>query len=201
MSRGEACCRYLPDFLGTVLDEMGRAPLTNLLGKAGAPGEWSDPDHIRSLHGVEAARVFAGLQRALRIYYGRGARGSLIRTGRALWERLLGQAPLPLKVRAGVVRASPTHARLQPALGLLTGLLGVGSGDITIRRVERGLVLQDRASPTTLGQSEEYPICYVTLGMLQACTLWATGVESDVEETRCRACGEGACEFEIVYGG
>jgi predicted hydrocarbon binding protein len=57
--------------------------------------------------------------------------------------------------------------------------------------------MYDRASPTTLGQREENPICYVTLGMLQACLSWATGVDYDIEEIACRGCGDEACAFKI----
>jgi len=184
-----------------VLEEVGQRSLTNVLAKAGMPAEWADMDHINALGGLESAQVFAGIQRGLRIYYGRGARGTLIRTGRTLWERLMRAAPLAVKIRSGVVRALPPPARLQPALGLLTGLLGVRRGEVTVRQLEPELLLIDRASPGTLGQNEESPVCYVTLGLLHACLLWATGVEYDLEEISCRASGDEACEFKIHSGG
>ena len=198
MSSREPSCRYLLQFLETSLDEMGQVSLANVLAKAGMPVEWANPERVRSLRGADTARVFAGLQHATRTYYGRGARGALMRTGRALWERLVQQASLPLKIRTSMVQVRPASARLEPALGVLIGLLGVQRGEVTVHRVDQYLVLEDRASPTTLGQSEGAPICYVTLGMAQACLLWATGGEYDIEETRCRANGSEACEFRIL---
>jgi predicted hydrocarbon binding protein len=72
---------------------------------------------------------------------------------------------------------------------------------MTVHTLDQDLLLSDRVSPGTLDQSEAHPICYVTLGMVQACLRWATGMEYDIEETSCRAVGEETCEFRISIGG
>jgi predicted hydrocarbon binding protein len=194
-------CRYLPQFVKAVLGEVGQGSLANVLAKAGMPGEWVDFDHINMLGGIESARAYAGIQSALRTYYGRGARGTLIRTGRALWDRFMQEAPFAVKLRSGLARTLPPKARIQPALKVLTVLLGSQRGDVTVYPMDPDLLLIDRASPGTLGQSEGTPVCYVTLGLLHACLLWAAGVEYDIEEISCRANGGGACEFKILGGG
>lgn len=201
VSETTTACRYLPQFLEAISDEVGLAELSTILGKAGLPGEWADPEHIRSLEGIESARAYAGLQRALRTYYGRGARGTLIRTGRNLWLRLLSGSSLAGRLQALFVRALPVRMRLQPALRALTGLLANRRGELTIHTMDLDLLVCDHASPGTLDQNEGGSICFVTLGLLQACLMWAGGLEYEVEETSCRAAGGRICEFKIRVGG
>ena len=137
----------------------------------------------------------------MRTYYGRGARGILIRVGGNLWRRLLEDAPLSLKAQSNLLRRLPANARRKPALELLAKLLSSQKGDVTVHFLDPNLLLVDHASPGTIGQSESECICYVTIGMLRECLYWATRQEHDIEETACRAKGEEACEFKVTIGG
>ncbi len=174
--------------------------LSNLLEKAGAPPDWSDPTHVGALSGTTTAETYAGLQKAMRTYFGRGARGFLIRVGRNLWKRLLDDASLPLKTQSKILPGLPLNARRKSALKMLASLLGNQRGDVTVHTLDLDLLLVDGPSPGTLGQDGAGRICYVTLGLLRECLFWATGQEHDIEETSCRANGEEACEFKIVVG-
>jgi predicted hydrocarbon binding protein len=153
------------------------------------------------MSGGTAAEAYAGLQKAVRTYYGRGARGTLIRVGGNLWKRLLDDAPFALKAQSKLLFGLPVNARRKPALELLAKLLSAQRGDVSVHTLDLDLLLVDHASPGTLGLSESDCICFVTLGMLRECLFWATGQEHDIEETFCRAKGQESCEFKIIIGG
>jgi predicted hydrocarbon binding protein len=192
--------RILRHFITTVAGELGQENLSTVLKKAGLSPDRADPVGWGSLNGSAAAETYAAVQKAMRTYYGRGARGILIRVGGILWKRLLKDAPIGIKAQSKLVFGLPVKARRKPAVELFAKLLGDEYGDVTVHTLDLDLLLVDRASPSTLGQSEPEKICYVTLGLLRECLYWATGQEHDIEETSCRANGEEACEFKITIG-
>ncbi len=193
--------RFLQLFVEAITNELGQETLASVLEKAGLPPDWTDPVRGVRLKSTSAAEIYAGFQKAIRIYYGRGARGILIRVGSSLWNRLLADAPLAVKAQSKVLSGLPVIARRKAALELLAKLLGEQRGDVTLHSLDLDLLLVDRASPGTLGQNEAERICYVTLGLLWECLFWATGQEHDIEEIACRANGDETCEFKITIGG
>jgi predicted hydrocarbon binding protein len=193
--------RFLRHFIETIASELGQENLSAVLEKAGLSSDWSGPARWGNLDGTAAAEAYAGLQKGMRTYYGRGARGILIRVGGNLWKRLLDDAPVALKAQSKILFGLPVNARRKSALELLAKLLSDQRGDVTVHTLDLDLLLADKASPGTLGQSESEHICYVTLGLLRECLYWATGQEHDIEETSCRANGGEACEFKITIGG
>jgi predicted hydrocarbon binding protein len=201
MSSRTLSSRFLHHFVETIANELEQENLSIVLEKAGLPPDWSDPARWSSLDGATAAEAYAGLQKAMRTYYGRGARGILIRVGGNLWKRLLEHASLAEKAQSKILFGLPANARRKAALELLAKLLGDQRGDVTLHTLDLDLLLADKASPGTLGQNEPERICYVTLGMLRECLYWATGQEHDIEEISCRANGGDACEFKITTGG
>lgn len=201
MSERTLSNHFLHQFVDTIASELGQENLSIVLGKAGLPSDWSDPVRWESLTRTTPIEAYAGLQNAMRIYYGRGARGILIRVGGNLWKRLLDDASLALKAQSRLLFGLPLNARRKSALELLAKLLGDKRGDVTVHTLDLDLLLVDKTSPSTLGQNENECICYVTLGLLRECLYWATGREHDIEETSCRAKGEEACEFKVSIGG
>ena len=201
MSARVVSSRFLHHFVETAASELGQEKLSIVLEKAGLDPDWSDPASWNNLNGPSAAEAYAGLQKAMRTYYGRGARGILIRVGGSLWKRLLEDAPLAIKAQSKFVFGLPVNARRKAALELLARQLADQRGDVTVHTMDVDLLLVDKASASTLGQSESEHICYVTLGLLRECLYWATGQEHDIAETACRAKGEHACEFKITIGG
>ena len=201
MSSRTLSSHFLHHFVQTIAIELGQDNLFIVLEKAGLPSEWSDPTRWKNLNGKSAAEAYAGLQKAMRTYYGRGARGILIRVGGNLWNRLLEDSSLAVKAQSKILFGLPANARRKAALDLFAKMLSAQRGDVTVHTLDLDLLLADQASPGTLGQSESERICYVTLGLLRECLYWATGQEHDIEETSCRANGGEACEFKIVTGG
>jgi len=191
--------RILRPFREILISELGQENLSLLLEKAGLPSGWANQE--TSSDDQTAAEMYAGLQKALRNYYGRGARGILQRAGGFLWKRLLEDAPLNLQIHAAVVRRLPELNRPKAALQLLAGLLSPHAGDVTVHTLDLDLLLADHASPGAPPRSSHEPICFVTLGLLRECLFWASGQEYDIQETSCKATGQEACEFTIKTGG
>ena len=192
--------RFLRAFVQTVSAELGADNLSAVLDKAGLSPLLADLAAVAHFDASASAQAYADLQRALRLYYGRGARGILLRVGAQLWTRLLAESPLTLKPRIPLARTLATAARPKPALDLLARLLAAHAGDITVHTLDLDLLLVDHASPSTTDQHENEPICWVTLGLMRESLFWATGREYDITETACRALGAGACEFHVKTG-
>jgi predicted hydrocarbon binding protein len=193
--------RIMSRFVETLSEEIGRDTLSAVLSNAGLPKEWTVPAHFSTLDDVHAAQVYSQLQFALRTYYGRGARGILLRIGSKLWNSLLDDAAFGIKAQAVFIRGLPKSMRRKPALELLARILSAVPGNIRIHTLDLDLLLVDQASPTTLDQTNNAPLCFVTLGLIRECLYWADGQEHDIEERACRALGAHQCEFKITTGG
>lgn len=192
---------FLLGFVEVLAGEIGGENLSVVLEKAGLPVEWASPMYLSSLHRSQIPEVYAGLQAAVRRYYGRGARGTLLRVGGKFWRRLLVDASPLLKVRAAFIHRFPAGMRRKAGLDLLARLLSRKSGDVTVHTLDMDFLLVDHFSPTTLGQKESMPLCYVTQGLIREALSWALDGEYDVEETSCRVAGGRNCEFKIQVGG
>jgi len=193
--------RVMSRFVETLGEEIGQDTLSAVLSNSGLPKEWALPAHFNAKDDVRAAQVYSRLQSALRTYYGRGARGTLLRIGSKLWNRLLDDSAFGVKAQAAVIRGLPKSMRRKPALELLARIFSAAPGSIKIHTLDLDLLLVDQSSPTTLDQSNNTPLCFVTLGLIRECLFWADGQEYDIEERACRALGAHQCEFKITTGG
>lgn len=155
---------------------------------------------LASVDASGAADLYARLQQALRLFYGRGARGSLIRIGHGLWERIAAGTSFLERAELRVLRSLPAPARPRRALEVVASRLREGGGTVSIHCLDMDLMLADHSSAATLGQSSSVPICFVMQGLIQGALAWALGREIDVEEISCRAMGQPACEFRIFLG-
>lgn len=198
MSEAKFSSRILRRFVEAAAVELGTDQLSAMLALAKFPVEWARPAGLQKMDEFESARVYASLQAAMRAYYGRGARGVLLRVGQRMWHHLLDDAALARKAQAAVVRRLPLKSRYKSALELLSRFLSTQPGDMTLHTLDLDLLLADHASPTTQGHQSRSPICFVTQGLIHESLLWATGQRFDVEETSCKARGDTDCEFKIT---
>lgn len=189
--------RFFRLFLEALNAELGDRALTAVLEKADLDPQLINPEAVSRLTNVTAAETYARIQHALRVYYGRGARGTLLRIGRVLWGRLLENASLPEKAQAQLARSIPTGLRMKAVLDLLARLMREKNTDVTVHTLDVDLLLADHVGASTTGQKENAPICSVTLGLIEEALIWASGHEYDVEEITCRAAGGDACEFRV----
>jgi predicted hydrocarbon binding protein len=192
--------RVLRRFVETAALELGSEQFAVILALSKLPADWSKPETFRKLEPIQSAKTYATIQAGMRMHFGRGARGVLLRVGQRLWHQLMDDAALASKAQAAVVRRLPLNARRKSTLEMLAGFLGAGSGDITVHTLDLDLLLVDHASPTTDSYRDSSPICFVTQGLVQESLLWATGQGHDVEETSCKARGDNACEFKVITG-
>jgi len=192
--------RILRRFAETVAVELGTDQFNAMLALSKLPAEWTKPGTFLKMDPVESAKNYAALQAALRTYYGRGARGVLLRVGQRLWELLLDDAALGGKAQAAFIKRMPRSARRKSILELLARLIGTQAGDITVHTLDLDLLLVDHASPAAQSQHDSHPVCFVTQGLIRESLFWATGQGFDVEETSCKAMGQDTCEFKITAG-
>lgn len=198
MSESKFSGRVLRRFVETVGVELGTEQFATMLALSKLPSAWAKPQTFVKMNATEAAKTYAVLQAALRTYYGRGARGSLLRVGQRLWNLLLEDAALGGKTQAALIKRLPLGVRRKSILELMARLIGAQSGDITVHTLDLDLLLVDHASPGTQDQRESRPICFVTQGLIRESLLWATKQGFDVEETSCKAMGKDTCEFRIT---
>ena len=200
MSEIKFSSRILRRFAETIALELGADQFSAMLSLANLPAEWKTPDVFLKLNPYDSAHVYAALQTAMRTYFGRGARGVLLRVGQRLWHDLLDDATFGIKAQAAVVKRLPLASRRKPTLELLAKFMSAQSGDIAVHTLDMDLLFVDNASPSTHDQSEPSPICFVTQGLIRESLFWATGKNYDVDEIHCKAHGEHACEFKITGG-
>jgi predicted hydrocarbon binding protein len=193
--------RFFRLFLEILNAELGPDKLSLVLEKGNLPPELIDPQTAFRFTSISAAETYARIQQAMRVYYGRGARGTLVRIGCILWKRLLDTASFSEKARAQIVCNLPPAMRLKPALELLAHFLREKADGVTIHTLDMDLMLVDHAGTAVFAPKEDAPICTITLGLIQEALFWASGHEYDVVEISCRAAGGDACEFKITVPG
>ena len=199
MSEPKFSNRILRRFVEAVSVELGADQFTTMLALSKLPAEWAKPKTFLKMSATESAKIYADLQSALRTYYGRGARGALLRVGQRLWNLLLEDSALGGKTQAALIKRLPlTTRRRKSILELLARMIENKSGDITVHTLDLDLLFVDHASPAAEGQSTSRPICFVTQGLIRESLSWATGQGFDVEEISCKAMGKDTCEFRIM---
>jgi predicted hydrocarbon binding protein len=192
--------RILRRFVETVAVELGAEQYHVMLALSKLPPEWAKPQTFQKMDMAKAAEAYATLQAAMRTYYGRGARGVLLRVGQKMWNFLLEDAALGGKAQAALIKRLPLSRRRKSILELLARLIGAKADDITIHTQDLDFLVVDHASPAAHGQRASRPICFVTQGLIREGLFWATGQTLDVEETSCKATGQNACEFKVTTG-
>jgi predicted hydrocarbon binding protein len=193
--------RFFRLFLETLNAELGQETLSLILEKGELSPDLSNPQATSRYTSLTAAEAYAGVQKALRLYYGRGARGILHRIGRILWNRLLENASLQEKAQTQIIRTLPPAMRRKTTLELLARFMREKTDGVTVHSLDLDLMFVDHASVAAPEQKGSGSGCNVTLGLIQEAMFWATGREADVEETSCRASGGNQCEFKIRFGG
>lgn len=188
--------RFFRLFLEVLTEQVGFDTLSTVLDKADLPADVLDVHSISSYTGHSAAQTYAQIQKAMRTFYGRGARGTLLRVGRLMWSRSLESASISDRTQAQFVRTLPPGIRRKAALDMLARFMREKSTGISIHSLDLDFMLVDHAS-SAIGQHENSPICFVTLGLLQENLFWATAREHDIEEVSCCAIGGNVCEFRI----
>jgi predicted hydrocarbon binding protein len=192
--------RILRRFVETVAVELGADQFHAMLALSKLPPEWAKPQTFQKMDKTKSAETYAALQTTMRTYFGRGARGVLLRVGQRMWDFLLDDAALGGKAQAALIRRLPISTRRKSILELLARMLAAQPDDITVHSLDLDLLFVDHVSPAAQEQRASRPICFVTHGLIRESLFWATGQNFDVEEASCKAMGHDACEFKISAG-
>ena len=197
----ESAGRALPNarvrrFMLAIQDVMGQSGLAAVLRQAGLQRFVSALPPANDKLGLRAAE-YAALTQAIENYYGRGARGTLLRIGYASFNRLVVAQSFTAGFYRQVLRLLPIQNRKVLTLRLLARDLASPRGRVSVHRDDHRLKLVDYESDATVGRHRDIEICWVTLGEIQESLKWGTGLEYDVSELSCKARGEPACRFEI----
>ncbi|HET6821103.1 MAG TPA: V4R domain-containing protein [Anaerolineales bacterium] len=201
MTEPKFSSRILRRFVEAVAVELGADQFHAMLALSELPSEWAKPQTFQKMGATKSAEAYAALQASMRAYFGRGARGVLMRVGRRLWHFLLEDAALGGKAQAALIKRLPLSTRRHKStLELLARLIGSQADDITVHTLDLDLMVVDHASPAAQGQSSSRPICFVTQGLIRESLFWATGQALDVEESSCKAVGHETCEFRVTTG-
>ena len=190
--------RLLRAFLLTLTTELSGDKLPIILETAGLSPQIADVKAGAILDASACAQAYADIQKAIRSYYGRGARGILLRVGAQLWHRLLNDAPLTVKPQITFARGLATKDNPKPALDLAAKLFSTKPGDLTVHTLDRDLLLVDHPSHAAAAQRDDESICWVTMGLIREALYWATGREYDLVEISCCATGGKQCEFKVT---
>ncbi|MBT3189813.1 MAG: hypothetical protein HN736_12815 [Anaerolineae bacterium] len=199
-TRATFSSKLLQNFMLIVANEIGEKNLPIVLNKSRLPVEWADSKHLENLGNQAAAETYAGLQQAIRAYYGRGARGILQRIGGKFWDDLLSNASFKEKAQAKLLRGLPETRRRKAVLDLLIRLLNASSDEMSVHTLDLNLLLVDNTSPTTYNQQDDEAICHLTHGLIREAIYWATSSDALIEEISCQVTGAKHCEFKITFG-
>ena len=111
MSETKFSSGILRRFVESAAIELGADQFHAMLALSKLSSEWTKPQMFLKMDSTESAKTYASLQAALRTYYGRGARGVLLRVGQRLWNLLLEDAALGGKTQAALIKRLPLTTR------------------------------------------------------------------------------------------
>lgn len=143
------------------------------------------------------ASEYAALLRVIERYYGRGARSTLLHIGRAMFRQLLHHRPLRRTVSKPLLSLRSSVEQQASALRWLADEWAYPTGRVSVETDGQRLALMDFEGDAAFGRQTSAPMCWLTVGAMQAALHWATGREYAVTETACKAQGASACRFEV----
>ena len=180
-----------------VLGKGGLNALLNLAGLSNLIDNYPPADKERGFDFSDYTAILMALEE---VYGPRGGRGLALRAGRATFADILANfgamagvsdlafkvLPLNLKLRIGLTNAAKTFSTVSDQL-------------TSLHEVENTFVWTVHQCPSCwTRQGADKPLCYVTIGFLQSALHWVSGGrEFRINEARCHAMGDPACEFVI----
>ncbi len=182
---------YSRNFIEAVRSEIGEYSFEMILRDANIAEEACQTSEFLKHNSLNAAE-FSGVLAAVRSYYGSGARGTLNRIGRSVWHKVVRKT-----LKGWIVYPLVRLAGARLALRLLANLIKKPDGDVSVHLLDREMIFMDTSSDATVDQEDDQPVCWYTIGLIQACVSWASNEEISVEEIACRAMGHEACKFKI----
>jgi hypothetical protein len=180
-------------------ETIGRNGLNALLNLTESGAYIDTPPANDLVLGFDLATI-SNLNRALEVIYGpRGARGLALRSGRAMYDRIVDGFDLPTGFNELAFRLLPLQTRLKIGVPALARVITQYSDQVH-RAADRGANFEYTVERCAVcwGQEAKSPLCHLTVGLLQeALSVFGRGQEFRVVQTECRATGAKACIFRI----
>jgi predicted hydrocarbon binding protein len=155
-------------------------------------------------HNLDKAFEFAeysSLNLALEEMYGpRGGRGLALRAGRALFADALRHFGALAGVGDLAFKVLPLPAKLRIGLPAMAKIFSqVSDQHTTVKEEANEIIYTIHRCPVCWGRSgSDKPVCFIAVGLLQESLKWVSGgSEFRVNESKCIAMGDEACEFVI----
>lgn len=180
-----------------IQDVVGRGGLMTVLRQARLQ-RFSDRTPLYDQHLQINAVEYSAAIRAIENYYGRGARGTLIRVGQAFHRQMRAHHRLSARVRRLSGLVLPMRQRQRWALTWLAETLAAPAGRVEVTPNGAGWLLLDYECDGGFGRRSEAPSCWVTLGAIQEALVVATGRDHDITEVSCKMTGDPVCRFDIA---
>jgi hypothetical protein len=180
-----------------IQDVVGRGGLMTVLRQARLQ-RFTDRTPLYDQHPQINAVEYSAAIQAIEHYYGRGARGTLIRVGQAFHRQLRAHHAALAQFRRLSGLVLPLRQRQRWALTWLAETLAAPSGRVEVTPNGGGWLLLDHECDSGFGRRSEAPSCWVTLGAIQEALVLATGHDHDITEVSCKTTGDPVCRFEIA---
>ena len=143
---------------------------------------------------------YAEAQQAVEDFYGqRGARGFMLRIGRATFRFALEEQPAILGLAGLALKLLPAELRMK----LILNRIARGAGETLdmpthVEETPEHYVYVVKDCPCRYRKRTlKTPCCYVTVGGLMEAMRWATGAEHNVTEYTCINVGDDACRYRV----
>ena len=193
------CNRLGRVYIDSIEETIGRNGLNALLNLTQNSALIDKPPSDDLGLGFDMAMV-SNLNRAMELIYGpRGARGLALRSGRAMYDRIVDAFDLPTGFNEFAFRLLPLQTRLKIGVPALARVLTQQSDQVH-RVTDRTSYFDYTVERCAVcwGQEAKTPLCHLTVGLLQeALSAFGRGQEFRVAQTECRATGASACVFRI----
>lgn len=182
-----------------VEEVMGKNGLTTVLRTSNL-SQYIDAMPPNDLNPAVTGADYAGLNKAIEDFYGRGGRGILQRIGKASFEYGLREQSALMGLAGIALKILPPKQQIHMVFNsIASALKKTNSMDRIEVEAGKGFVAYIAHSCSICyGRQSEKPLCYLYLGTFNEAVRWATGQLYPVRETDCIACGANYCRFEVT---
>ncbi len=181
-------------------DVLGKSGLNALLHLASLSNLIDNYPPANMERGFDFADYTAILVALEEIYGPRGGRGLALRAGRATFKDILDNYGAMAGVTDLAFKVLPLQLKLRIGLNSAAKTFSEASDQTTsVQEVDNTIIWTIHRCPSCwTRQGSDKPVCYVTIGFLQAALNWvSSGREFRINESKCCAMGDAACEFVI----
>ncbi|GAP15581.1 protein containg V4R domain [Longilinea arvoryzae] len=196
---------YYPNKFGRIMilsleDVMGRNGVNAILNLANLPTMMDNlpPDNLeKEFDFADLSAVMGALEE---MYGPRGGRGLALRAGRATFSDALRNFGALAGVGDLAFKVLPLQAKLRIGLPAMAKIFSQISDQLsTVEEKDDHFIYSIHRCPVCHGRHSDKPDCYIAAGLLQESLKWVSGgSEFRVNESKCIAMGDPACDF-IIY--